>query len=477
LRAYKKVAGVATQIASTAYVADNHRFLRIREASGTTYWDYSADGITWTNLTSQANPITMTALEVAIEAGTYASEASDTSAKFDDFNTLYLRTDYKDPHNAYSLDDAGVGSTAWSDIIADAEVGGVEAHAYNTVSGNNYMRELRLLLNGTVSSNAVDSNNLLVDGVDTAFAGASNLWGETSLLYSQIEKIHFGVALALGDSSIATDTNYLVLEDYELDIPDTATISGLQANTNITIQNIGGGVNSVDVAKVQLRAYFQWSPSISGGGEASGLAWTARLNWKQKEKQFRHRVYNKDGTFLGEWLDVENEPSFKQQVNSLVSTLELGLARTDLVGGRSTEELTTESDETITSEADETLLADTAAASGIGAGTDLDTNLDYELTAIYGEFVELLAEDGTPITLENDEIITVEDGAPTGRPLFTGWITDTEADWGTSETVKASLVSHSHELNNIPFEAADTKAVTFATESGEAGISGAGPSD
>lgn len=475
LRAYKKVAGVSTQLASTAYVADTHRFLRIREASGTTYWQYSADGITWTNLTSQANPITMTSLQVAIEAGTYASEASATSAKFDDFNTYYTTTGYKFPTNAYTETTVDVSSTAWQDprnILADDSS---RSRGFTYVGGTPILRELRLVIDGVIQSTSIESSDTIT-GSDMPFGGASQLWGASSIPVETAEATHFGVAVAVGKSTPTTETNYLIAETFGFDIPTSATISGLKTNLSLENNNLGGGVFAIDMNAIELQAYFQWSPSISGGGQASGVVWTARLNFKQKDKQMRHRVYSKDGTFIGEWQDA-SEPTFKQQVNTLVSTMELELARTDLVGGRSTEDLTTEADEVITSEADETLLADTAAASGIGAGTDLDTNLDYQLTAVYGEFVELLAEDGTPITLENDEIITVEEGAPTGRSMFTGWITDTEADWGTSETVKASLVSHSHELNNIPFETPDTKAVTFATESSEFGISGAGPSD
>jgi hypothetical protein len=37
-------------------------YLRIREASGTTYWEYSADGITWTVIYSVADPLSPTAM-------------------------------------------------------------------------------------------------------------------------------------------------------------------------------------------------------------------------------------------------------------------------------------------------------------------------------------------------------------------------------------------------------------------------------
>jgi len=72
---------------SVTYNATNHRYLRIREVSGTIYWDCSADGITWINLFNEANPCAVTALEVDF-GGEWDAEASTTTAKIDDFNIL-----------------------------------------------------------------------------------------------------------------------------------------------------------------------------------------------------------------------------------------------------------------------------------------------------------------------------------------------------------------------------------------------------
>lgn len=65
------------------------RWLRIREASGTVYWDYSADGQSWTTLTSAADPVALDSVQVQIGAGTYASEATATSATWADFGTQF----------------------------------------------------------------------------------------------------------------------------------------------------------------------------------------------------------------------------------------------------------------------------------------------------------------------------------------------------------------------------------------------------
>jgi len=88
LFAEKTVAGVNTVVGSFAYNASTHAWWRIRESAGTTFWDTSTDGSSWTNRFSAANPIPVTSLQVNVFAGTYQSETSPGTAKFDNFNTV-----------------------------------------------------------------------------------------------------------------------------------------------------------------------------------------------------------------------------------------------------------------------------------------------------------------------------------------------------------------------------------------------------
>jgi hypothetical protein len=78
------VAGDETDILVGNYSLTAHKYLQIRESSGTIYWDYSSDGITWTNGASVATPITITALSVYI----LFDCDNATTIKFDDFNIL-----------------------------------------------------------------------------------------------------------------------------------------------------------------------------------------------------------------------------------------------------------------------------------------------------------------------------------------------------------------------------------------------------
>jgi hypothetical protein len=83
----KVVGGVTTNVgAGVAYNSTTMKYFRIREASGTTFWDYATDPTsTWTNITSAANPITVTSVTLEILVGTWNNENS--TAKLDNVNT------------------------------------------------------------------------------------------------------------------------------------------------------------------------------------------------------------------------------------------------------------------------------------------------------------------------------------------------------------------------------------------------------
>lgn len=75
-----------TDVATSAYDSAIHKYIKIREASGTLYYDYSTDGISWSNLGSVANPFAVTALSQVIFCNEDSSDASPGAAIFDDFN-------------------------------------------------------------------------------------------------------------------------------------------------------------------------------------------------------------------------------------------------------------------------------------------------------------------------------------------------------------------------------------------------------
>jgi hypothetical protein len=66
-------------LASVSYSAATHKWLRIREAAGTLYYEWSTDGSSWTTLYSEADPITLTSLTVTLQEYNGATDPIATS--------------------------------------------------------------------------------------------------------------------------------------------------------------------------------------------------------------------------------------------------------------------------------------------------------------------------------------------------------------------------------------------------------------
>jgi len=82
----KIVAGAKTTLLSQPYSSTSHAWWRIREASGTVYWETAPDGSTWTTQAQAPDPFSVTSIQVDLNAGTYQSVATPGQAIFNNLN-------------------------------------------------------------------------------------------------------------------------------------------------------------------------------------------------------------------------------------------------------------------------------------------------------------------------------------------------------------------------------------------------------
>jgi hypothetical protein len=69
LSVFRYLGGAFAQLAEVSYDPAAHRWWRLRESDGTTFWETSPDNATWTVLHSMPNPFALTAVTVRLEAG------------------------------------------------------------------------------------------------------------------------------------------------------------------------------------------------------------------------------------------------------------------------------------------------------------------------------------------------------------------------------------------------------------------------
>jgi hypothetical protein len=87
LVAFKVTAGAYNYIDDIALTGIE--YVRLREEAGTVYYDYSANGLSWSNLASIATTgVAITALTFGHAIGHYASIANTYVAELDNFNIL-----------------------------------------------------------------------------------------------------------------------------------------------------------------------------------------------------------------------------------------------------------------------------------------------------------------------------------------------------------------------------------------------------
>jgi len=88
LAAEYQVNGAFTTPATTPYNATTHRWWRIRESGGTVYYEYSAEGSSWSTLTSVSAPFALTNVRVSLFVGTDAANATTDTAIYDNLNAF-----------------------------------------------------------------------------------------------------------------------------------------------------------------------------------------------------------------------------------------------------------------------------------------------------------------------------------------------------------------------------------------------------
>lgn len=99
INATKTVGGIFSFIDFIPYQPNLHKYFRIREDGGTTYWEWSTDGLAWTQFWSESNPFAVTSVVASLIAGPSSTVTQTTTVRFDDFNIVPSAADPDDPES------------------------------------------------------------------------------------------------------------------------------------------------------------------------------------------------------------------------------------------------------------------------------------------------------------------------------------------------------------------------------------------
>lgn len=173
------------------------------------------------------------------------------------------------------------------------------------------------------------------------------------------------------------------------------------------------------------------------------------------EKRYLYKVYDILGNFLGVWNDVISDLAFNQQINSYSTNVDVELARNSDSVAQTLPDIATESGTDIETEDASDITVPVSTANQIGPGTNVDENLKVHIYVFYGSEDLLETESLAVIDTEDGQDLSVDVGAPNGRIMFRGYISQYVSRYGSSETTQVSLVSDGDELNNYMIEDGD----------------------
>ena len=276
--------------------------------------------------------------------------------------------------------------------------------------------------------------------------GATDKWGRT---WANTDFTNSNLRVRLSNAVSVFAIDVLEINIHYTYIPLTRSISG----TLLT---------SGDV----IRTLFA-ERSISGSLIFNGGA-RATVLWQVEDisgKTYLYKVYDEDGSFIEVWKDVIDEPNFTHEINSIGSNMTVELARNSDSLGTTTAPLTTEDSQNITTEGDENILVTTESRNQIGDGSSVNYNNRVDIMAYYGEVAPLLTEDSEIITTEDEEDLLAEIGSPSGRRIFTGFISDINSRYGNTETTVVQLTSYGYDLDQYPItNDSDETTVAYSSE-------------
>lgn len=274
LKPQKTVAGSTSDItAGVTYSSSTHKYWRIRESGGSTFFDYSADGSSWTNHTSLSNPFVVTSMSVEFAAGTYQSVASPGAAHFDNFNVVdptivttttpqlqFTSTDADGDTVSYEtqIDTASTFNSQGTSGAYVQSIGGQGSSGSATVSLPTAPTSGNLLVaSAHVSQNAVPTMTGWTTATSNSIAGLSTIARGGGIFY----KISNGTETSITASG-GTATVELIVAEY----------SGIATSSSLDVADMAlptASSTSIDTATVTPTSTGDTLIVFATGGRAT----------------------------------------------------------------------------------------------------------------------------------------------------------------------------------------------------------------
>lgn len=260
-------------------------------------------------------------------------------------------------------------------------------------------------------------------------------------------------------------------------IPDDMAITSIDVNLVHNFYSGGGGTIGVQITDAYLVINATIVLKLSTYSQMRGLMSLENKEISGLDTEVTYEATDKNGNFLGRVHTATSDFSLQTEINTIHSKLGISFGQNDETEETLITKIATEISESMLTELGYSIVGGLTVPVGLGEGTTIDTNVNMDVTARYGDFLPWLTEDGKFIMTEDNRIIVGAFGYPDGRSIFRGYISQWTLKAGKSGAVDATILSHSQELNNISLETEDIPAYEYiAGSSTQKGIGGYGNS-
>lgn len=263
--------------------------------------------------------------------------------------------------------------------------------------------------------------------------GSTSTASSPTKTYSQIGV--YSVKLTATNSSGSSES---VRSDY---------ITVTKATYNISISGgfkMGGSVNRKAIYKKAISGGFKM------GGDITAIRRGDTANIQRKT--FLYKVYDELGNFQGILDDVISNLSFTKEINTPGSSIEIELARNSDSRDTERQNRTTVSGANRTVVSGQTRTVSTETRAKVGPGSDLVHNNRVDIWIYYGMTANRTTVDGRDRTTVDGANRTVDVGYPNGRKKFSGFISQINTRYGSTETTSVTLMSYGYDLDQYLYD-------------------------
>lgn len=387
---------------TTAYTLTDS-YIRLRESSGTIYYDSSANGITYTNRESYLLSDYGIDSEQILARPIFEYAASS-GGDFDieDFNIdLTPTADFTGTPLSISrgssvafTDTSNFSPTSWSWTFGDSGTSTLQNPSRTYALPGLYTV-------GLTSSNSVDSDS------------------ESKTDYITVTKV-------------------------------------------IQVSSIDGGFVFGGEVIHKLEAKRSIEGTLVFGGVVIGVLDSD--SGKIERKTYMYKVYDEDGNFISVLDDVISQPTWSEEINRTGSTarLELGRNSDSLTVG--VEPLLDNLGAVINDSNTLPILTTVQSRNKVGVGSNIAHNYRVDIFVFYGSIEPLIDNNELNILDNNNDTILTTIGAPNGSRRFTGFISEINIRYGESETTEILLMSYGFDLDQYLIKSGSNTTVTYSAQ-------------